>query len=138
MSEKGHNRTHALQKNGLYSITSSAVARSGGGTVKSSIVAVWAFVTNSNLLDCTTWKPAGGMREAGDAAIADGIGRVGHDNRNRASCTLQCRQGGRHSSDDDIDLQSHELCHNLGKSLVLSFHGAPLKDEILSFDVAQI
>src|SRR6202163_1761476 len=42
-----------------YSITSSAMARSDDGTVRPSIVAVWALMTNSNLLDCTTGKSAG-------------------------------------------------------------------------------
>jgi hypothetical protein len=57
-------RTHAPQQKAsfgwrTYSITSSAMARSDGGTVRSSIVAVWALMTNSNLLDCTTGKSAG-------------------------------------------------------------------------------
>ena len=46
-------------KQPLYSITSSAVASSCGGTVRSSIMAVWALITSSNLLDCTTGKSAG-------------------------------------------------------------------------------
>jgi hypothetical protein len=40
-SQKCHNRTHALQQLYLYSITSSAMASSEGGTVRPSIFAVW-------------------------------------------------------------------------------------------------
>src|SRR5262245_59772724 len=42
-----------------HSITSSAVASSDCGTVRPSIVAVWALTTSSNLLDCTTGKSPG-------------------------------------------------------------------------------
>src|SRR6266480_2973387 len=42
-----------------HSITSSAVASNDGGTVRESILAVWALITNSNLVDCTTGKSAG-------------------------------------------------------------------------------
>src|SRR6266508_6627988 len=42
-----------------HSITSSAVASSVGGTVRPSILAVWALMTSSNLLDCTTGRSAG-------------------------------------------------------------------------------
>jgi hypothetical protein len=42
-----------------YSITSSAVARSDGGTVRPSIRAAGALMTSSNLLDCTTGNSAG-------------------------------------------------------------------------------
>src|SRR5215510_12348149 len=40
----------------LHSITSSAMLSSVGGTVRPNILAVWALMTNSNLLDCTTGK----------------------------------------------------------------------------------
>ena len=43
----------------LHSITSSARASSDGGTVRPSILAVWALMTSSNLVDCTTGKSAG-------------------------------------------------------------------------------
>ena len=53
-------RTHAPQQIGyFYSITSSARASSVGGTVSPSILAVWALMTSSNLLDCTTGRSAG-------------------------------------------------------------------------------
>src|SRR5262245_2281381 len=42
-----------------HSITSSAMARSEGGTERPSIVAIWALMISSNLLDCTTGKSAG-------------------------------------------------------------------------------
>src|SRR5262249_1202436 len=42
-----------------HSITSSAVASRVGGTARSSILAVQALITNSNLIDCTTGKSAG-------------------------------------------------------------------------------
>jgi len=42
-----------------YSITSSATDSSDDGTVRPSIVAVWALITNSNLADCTTGRSAG-------------------------------------------------------------------------------
>src|SRR5262249_19159786 len=50
----------------------------------------------------------------------------------------QRRQGGGYASNNDIKFQSHKLSHNLGKSLVLPLHGAPLDDEILSFDITQL
>jgi hypothetical protein len=58
-----HNRplpdscTAAKQK--LYSITSSAIESSDGGTVRPSSLAVCALMTSSNLLDCTTGRSAG-------------------------------------------------------------------------------
>jgi hypothetical protein len=42
-----------------YSITSSAIVSSTGGTVRPSILAVSALMTSSNLVDCTTGKSAG-------------------------------------------------------------------------------
>src|SRR5262249_47670823 len=42
-----------------HSITSSAVESSVGGTVRPSILAVPALITNSNLLDCMTGRSAG-------------------------------------------------------------------------------
>jgi hypothetical protein len=42
-----------------YSITSSARASSVGGTSRPSIRAVWALMTSSNLLACTTGRSAG-------------------------------------------------------------------------------
>src|SRR5512145_2197431 len=42
-----------------HSITSSARARSVGGTVRPSIRAVSALITSSNLLACTTGRSAG-------------------------------------------------------------------------------
>jgi hypothetical protein len=42
-----------------YSITSSAVDSSVGGTVRPSMRAVWWLMTNSNLLDWITGKSAG-------------------------------------------------------------------------------
>src|SRR5262245_13690452 len=42
-----------------HSITSSALASSVGGTVRPSILAVSALMTNSNLLDCMTGRSAG-------------------------------------------------------------------------------
>src|SRR5262249_40024568 len=42
-----------------HSITSSAVAMSVGGTARPSIRAVWALITSSNLVDCTTGRSAG-------------------------------------------------------------------------------
>src|SRR5262245_908987 len=43
----------------VHSITSSARARSDGGTVRSSILAVSALMTSSNLDACTTGKSVG-------------------------------------------------------------------------------
>src|SRR5262245_48526705 len=42
-----------------HSITSSARASSVGGTARPSILAVWALMTSSNLLDCTTGRSVG-------------------------------------------------------------------------------
>src|SRR5262249_30288449 len=42
-----------------HSITSSAMARSDGGTLRPSILAVSALMTSSNLVACTTGKSAG-------------------------------------------------------------------------------
>src|SRR5262249_5786012 len=42
-----------------HSITSSASASSFGGRLRPSILAVWALMTSSNLVDCTTGKSAG-------------------------------------------------------------------------------
>jgi hypothetical protein len=57
------NRSAADQRDELaplhHSITSSARASSVGGTVRPSILAVSALMTNSNLLDCITGRSAG-------------------------------------------------------------------------------
>src|SRR5262249_30271632 len=42
-----------------HSITSSAMLSSDGGTVRPSIRAVWALMTSSNLVDCSTGRSAG-------------------------------------------------------------------------------
>ena len=42
-----------------HSMTSSARASNVGGTVRPSILAVWALMTSSNLLDCTAGRSAG-------------------------------------------------------------------------------
>jgi hypothetical protein len=42
-----------------YSITSSAIASSIGGTSMPSVLAVCWLIANSNLVDCTTGKSAG-------------------------------------------------------------------------------
>src|SRR5262249_53225665 len=42
-----------------HSITSSAATSSLSGTVRPSILAVWALMTSSNLVDCTTGRSAG-------------------------------------------------------------------------------
>jgi hypothetical protein len=42
-----------------YSITSSAMASNDAGTVRESILAVWALITSSNWVDCTTGRSAG-------------------------------------------------------------------------------
>jgi hypothetical protein len=47
------------QQIALYSITSSARARSVGGTSMPSARAVGRLMTNSNLVDCTTGRSAG-------------------------------------------------------------------------------
>src|SRR5262249_7670146 len=52
-------QTNAPQHGLAYSITSSAVESSVGGTARPSILAVQALMTNSNLVDCTTGKSAG-------------------------------------------------------------------------------
>src|SRR5262249_7063283 len=43
----------------IHSITSSAMLSSDGGIVRSSSRAVWALMTNSNLVDCITGRSAG-------------------------------------------------------------------------------
>src|SRR6476659_10818083 len=48
-----------MQQSQCYSITSSARASSVGGTVSPSILAVWALMTSSNLVDCTTGRSDG-------------------------------------------------------------------------------
>src|SRR5215831_8016443 len=50
-----------------YSITSSARASSVGGTLRPSTLAVWALITSSNLLDCTTGRSAPSARHPGRA-----------------------------------------------------------------------
>jgi hypothetical protein len=59
-SENLHTSRH-MQRSKIhaYSITSSAVASSVGGTVRLSIRAVWALMTSSNLVGCTTGMSAG-------------------------------------------------------------------------------
>src|SRR6516165_6947682 len=59
-AEMGHHfRTHASQQTASYSITSSAVARSAGGTVSPSALAVLRLTTNSYLMGACTGRSAG-------------------------------------------------------------------------------
>jgi hypothetical protein len=51
-------RSDAARVSMIYSIPSSAMASGVGGTVRPSSLAVWVFMTNSNLLACTTGKSA--------------------------------------------------------------------------------
>jgi len=48
-----------VQQKEAYSITSSAATSSLSGTVRPSILAVWALMTSSILLDCRTGKSVG-------------------------------------------------------------------------------
>src|SRR5262249_49239065 len=60
--ERPRGRGAAEQRDDLappHSITSSATDSSVGGTVRPSMVAVWALMTNSNLVDCSTGRSAG-------------------------------------------------------------------------------
>src|SRR6516225_6200983 len=64
--ERPHDRRAAEQRDEVaashlrgHSITSSARASSVGGTERPGIRAVWALMTSSNLLDCTTGSSAG-------------------------------------------------------------------------------
>src|SRR5262245_51104233 len=60
--KRPHGRRAAKQRDEVapfHSITSSAMARSEGGTVRPSIRAVPVLMTNSNLLDCTIGRSAG-------------------------------------------------------------------------------
>jgi hypothetical protein len=54
-----HNRTHAPQQPASYSITSSAIASTPGGIVRSSALAVLRLIANSNLVGCRTGRSAG-------------------------------------------------------------------------------
>src|SRR5262249_45461151 len=59
---EGPCRRAAQQRDELaapHSITSSAATSSLSGTVRPSILAVWALITNSNFVDCRTGKSAG-------------------------------------------------------------------------------
>jgi hypothetical protein len=59
MSVSCHDETHAPQQNLIYSITSSARARSAGGMVSPSALAVLRLITSSNLVGCSTGRSAG-------------------------------------------------------------------------------
>ena len=56
---KGQVRTHAPQRNDVYSITSSARRRIDSGTVRPIALAVLRFRTNWNLTGCCTGRSAG-------------------------------------------------------------------------------
>jgi hypothetical protein len=70
-----------------YSITSSALASSDGGTVRPNMRAVVLLMTSSNLVDCTTGKSPGFALLGGavslflcvSAAAQEGYYGVGHD-----------------------------------------------------------
>jgi hypothetical protein len=51
---------------------------------------------------------------------------------------IRCKQGGRHGCGNDIDVESRKLRHDIGPTLVLSLHGAPLDDVIPSLDIAEL
>src|SRR5262249_50947836 len=60
--ERPRGRRAAEQRDELaapHSITSSAIASTPGGMVRPSIRAIWALMTSSNLVDCTTGRSAG-------------------------------------------------------------------------------
>jgi hypothetical protein len=56
---KGHKPTYAVQQIAAYSITSSAVASSAGGTSRSSVLATLRLITNSYLLGACTGSSLG-------------------------------------------------------------------------------
>jgi hypothetical protein len=56
---RGQIRTLAVQQTISYSITSSAMASSDGGTVRPSALAVLRLITSSNLVGCCTGRSAG-------------------------------------------------------------------------------
>ena len=54
------------------------------------------------------------MRQARDQAVSNGIGRVSGNDWNCGGRLLQHAERTRHPGDDDIDLQSYELCRQIG------------------------
>ena len=74
------NRSRAAEKRderaALHSITSSAVARSDGGTVSPSAFAAFRLMTSSNLVDCTTGRSAG-FSPGVDAYLTIGLSQAG-------------------------------------------------------------
>src|SRR5262245_12632254 len=67
----------------FHSITSSAATSSLSGTVRPSILAVWALMTSSNLVDRTTGK------SAGFAPLEDATGINAHPTRGiRQACSV--------------------------------------------------
>src|SRR5262249_12334361 len=70
--------------------------------------------------------------------VSDWVGRGSHHDGDRGDRSLQRRQGGSQSCDDDIDLQSHELSRIFGNSLVIPPQGPPLDDVILFIDITKL
>jgi len=61
----------------LHSMTSSATESSVGGTVRPGIRAVWALMTSSNFVTCTTGSPlVGALENATDAHSAQSSGML--------------------------------------------------------------
>ena len=77
-------------------------------------------------------------RQARDKPAADRVGILPHDDRYRRSCFLEGTGYCRPSRDDEVHLKTHELGGNLAATLGFSFCRAPLDDDVLALDIAEL
>jgi hypothetical protein len=61
-----------------------------------------------------------------------------NDNRDRRGRTFGSQGRLRHLRNDDVDLELHQLCRKIGKSIELPFREPILDGDVFSFDVAEL
>src|ERR1700730_15717034 len=81
---------------------------------------------------------AAGTGQAGDEAIADGIDRVAHDNRNGTRCLLHRTGSVAGSNHDYIGLELHQLSCELREPFIFSVRETILDGEMFSLDIAKL
>src|SRR5262249_13942999 len=106
-----------------------------GHDVRQQLQLFWSGVVRGA---CESGGITAGMRKAGDQAVADRIGRLNEDNGTGGGRPLDGTKRVPRSKQEQIDLEAQVLGGEFGIAFIVSIGPAPLDDEILAFDIAQL
>src|SRR5262245_25315370 len=76
--------------------------------------------------------------QAGNQSRTDRIPRWGHDDWYFTRCTLRGQNGGCFGSNDNVDLETHEVRRQLGQLAQISLSGTEFNLNVSSIDIAKV